>query len=175
MRNATLFLFLAIIVGGALVWWGRVEDPETIELVVAPQTGGLAPALELTDLNGTQHSLADYKGQPLIINFWATWCPPCRAEMPALEAVHDKYEEDGLVVLAVNAGEDPATIRQFADNVGLHFPILLDTRGAAIRAYQVQSFPSTYFVDRQGQVRATEFSGPMSQAFIESQVSRILK
>ncbi|MCI0709432.1 MAG: TlpA family protein disulfide reductase [Chloroflexi bacterium] len=174
MKASTLFLFAAIFLGGVAVWLGRVQDPDVLASVTAPISGAKAPDFTLLDLAGGEHSLDDYQGRPVIINYWATWCRPCEAEMPALQAVYEKYEDDGLVILAINTTESPQVIEPFIEERGLTFPVLLDERSATAREYGVQAYPSTYFIDRNGIIRAAEFSGPMSQAFIESQVERIL-
>jgi peroxiredoxin len=174
MRASTLFLFAAIFLGGAIVWLGRVRDPDVLANVTAPISGARAPDFVLTDLQGNEHSLENYRGRPVIINYWATWCRPCEAEMPALQAVYEKYEDDGLVILAINTTESTQVITSFVEERDLTFPILLDNRSTVARAYKVQAYPSTYFIDGEGVIRSAEFSGPMSQAFIESQVQRIL-
>lgn len=174
MRASNIFLFAAIFLGGAVVWLGRVQDPDVLANVTAPITGANAPQFTLMDLEGNEHSLADYQGRPVIINYWATWCRPCEAEMPALQAVYDQYQDEGLVILAINTTESPQVITPFVEERGLTFPILLDERSMVAREYDVQAYPSTFFIDGDGKIRSAEFSGPMSQAFIESQVQRIL-
>ena len=173
-RWSTLFLFAAIFIGGFLVWLGRVDNPDNLFGEVAPRSGAAAPDFTLVDLGNESHTLSDYEGQAVIINFWATWCGPCRAEMPALEAVYNKYRDDGLVLLAVNQAESPTTIQNFVDEHRLTFPILLDPNFGVSRSYEVQAYPSTYFIDRQGRIINATFSGPMTESFIESQVLRIL-
>lgn len=174
MRASTLFLFAAIFLGGAVVWLGRVQDPDVLASVTAPISGASAPGFTLPDLEGNSHSLEDYQGRPVIINYWATWCKPCEAEMPALQAVYEKYQDDGLVILAINTTEPPQVITPFVEERGLTFPILLDERSTTAGEYDVGGYPTTYFIDKNGKILAKEFGGPMTQAFIESQVQRIL-
>ncbi len=161
-----VLLFLSTTFGGLLVWMGRVENPESL--------GVPAQDFSLVDIDGNTHTLADYEGQVVIVNFWATWCNPCRAEMPALQEVYDKYKDDGLVLLAINQDESLATINAFADEYELSFPILLDDTLQVSRQYDIQAYPSTFFIDRRGRVRNSEFGGPMSKSFIESQILGLL-
>lgn len=166
IRLPMVLLFLSITLGGLLVWVGRVENPESL--------GTPAQDFSLVDIDGNTHTLADYEGQVVIVNFWATWCNPCRAEMPALQEVYDKYKDDGLVLLAINQDESLATINAFADEYELSFPILIDDTLQVSRQYDIQAYPSTFFIDRRGRVRNSEFGGPMSKSFIESQVLELL-
>ncbi len=114
-----------------------------------PPSSG-APALRLVDLDGRDWSLAQLHGRPVMLNFWATWCEPCRAEMPSLDLMALKYEREGLVVLTVNFRESAPAIRRFLDAVPLSLPVLLDRDGAAARAFGVAVFPTTLMVSRQG-------------------------
>jgi peroxiredoxin len=140
----------------------------------SPQTGFAAPEFALETYQGEPIALADLRGQAVVINFWATWCPPCRAEMPAIQAVYDKYRDQGLVVLAVDQQETEAQVAPFAEEMGLTFPILMDREGAVSAQYQVKALPATFFVDRQGIVQEVTLGGPMAAGFVESQVSKLL-
>lgn len=173
MQKSFIALILAILVGGSMVWLGRVEDPDSLIGKPAPRRGAPAPDFTLADLNGENHTLSEYQGQPVIINFWATWCEPCRREMPDLQAIYEQYADEGLVVLAVNAQESPDVVQRFVDDYDLTFPILLDTQGIADR-YDVLAYPSTYFVDQDGRIRVDTFSGPMTSSYIESNVLELL-
>lgn len=112
------------------------------------------PGLELVDLDGRPISLAQWHGQRLLINFWATWCPPCRAEMPALEALYQANKDDGFVVVAVNSGEGAEAVRQFVEEYGLTFPVLLDPQGAAQDRLGIRYLPTSIFVDSRGVMRS---------------------
>ena len=166
VRWSMVLLFGSIILGGLVVWMGRVENPETL--------GIPAQDFSLVDLDGNLHTLSEYEGQVVIVNFWATWCGPCRAEMPALQAIYDEYQDDGLVLLAVNQDESPATINAFITEHDLTFPILLDDILQISRLYEIEAYPSTFFIDRRGRIRNSEFGGPMSKSFIESQILNLL-
>jgi peroxiredoxin len=136
-------------------------------------TGDQAAEFTLSDLEGNNVSLSDFVGQPLMVNFWATWCAPCRLEMPELQKSQETHRDEGLVVLAVNAQEDPQQVREFIDELGLTFTPLLDSDGAVGRAYGVLGLPSTYFVEPSGVVSAVH-RGILSEKQIETYLAQIL-
>ncbi|HAV77811.1 MAG TPA: TlpA family protein disulfide reductase [Anaerolineae bacterium] len=143
----------------------------------APQQGFLAPDFELQSTTGETIKLSDLRGQAVLINLWATWCPPCRAEMPAIEKVYKEYKDDGLVVLAVNMTYQDAQsdIAPFVGEYELTFPILLDRSGSVGTAYQLRSLPSSFFVDRNGIINEVVIGGPMAEALLRTRVEEILK
>jgi len=150
--NTFLWLGIVLLVTGIGLWLGmRSTETETVDSGLAA-AGSPAPAFQLQTLDGADVSLADYKGQVVVINFWATWCPPCRAEMPGIQAVYEAHKAEGLVVLAVNAQEDNDTISSFITQAGFTFPVIPDPYGQAVRAYGVRSFPSTFVLDRDGNI-----------------------
>ncbi|MDP3421792.1 MAG: TlpA disulfide reductase family protein [Thiobacillus sp.] len=120
-----------------------------------------APALKLKDIEGKSHDLAKLKGKVVLINFWATWCPPCRREMPSMERLSQRFKGQPFVVLAVDVGEDVDTIETFTSQLDttLTFPILLDTRSHAMRAWRVAGLPTTFLVDKQGRIVASAIGG----------------
>ena len=109
---------------------------------LTPWTSGPTPLLTLTDHRGINHTLAAYRGRVVLVNFWATWCEPCREEMPALQALQDKLGKERLVVLAVNYGESPEKVQQFAHHTPVDFPLLLDRHMEAAKAWGVRVLPS---------------------------------
>ena len=112
-----------------------------------------APALALIDLEGNSTSLADYRGKVVLVNLWATWCPPCKEEMPALETFYRQHESDGFAVLAVNDGDPTSDVVQFVKDYGLTFPVWLDpTYIATEKAFKTMNLPSSFVIDRDGQV-----------------------
>ena len=126
-----------------------------------------APALRLTDLDGRVHDLADHKGKLVLVNFWATWCPPCRREMPSLERLRARLEKHGLVVLAVDVGEDADTVFSFSGQLepAPNFPLLLDQDSKAMQRWKVKGLPTTFVIDPQGRlifraVGGREFDSP---------------
>jgi thiol-disulfide isomerase/thioredoxin len=119
---------------------------------LAPASGS-APALKLADLEGRRHDLAAYRGKVVLVNFWATWCEPCREEMPSIERLRASLEGRPFAVLAVNLAEPEARIRKFLDSVPLRFAVLLDRDGQATRAWQAKLLPATYIVGPDGALR----------------------
>lgn len=129
--------------------------------------GDEAPNFFLLDLEDNVVGLEDLRGQPVLINFWATWCAPCRLEMPELEAAYQQYQADGLVILAVNNMETADTVQKyFYDEMNLTFTPLLDTDGIVANLYGSLVFPSSYFVNPDGQIAAIH-RGPMTADLIE--------
>jgi thiol-disulfide isomerase/thioredoxin len=115
--------------------------------------GQTMPDLRLNDLSGKPVRLSDYAGRPLLINAWATWCPPCRAEMPLLNDFYLQNKDRGFVLLAVNAGETTNLVNQFIQQTGFGFPVLLDPGTAALSRLGVMSFPTSILVGRDGLVK----------------------
>ena len=112
-----------------------------------------APDFDLEDIDGEHHKLADYRGQAMVVNFWATWCPPCRAEMPSMErAWRIMKKEGGMVMIAINVGEDEDAIFQFTAEHPVTFPILLDRDSSVVSAWAVRGLPTTYVVDAEGRI-----------------------
>lgn len=145
--------------------------------VAAPQVGFLAPDFSLLTTTGETIKLSDLRGQAVLVNLWATWCPPCRAEMPAIEKVYNEYKDQGFIVLAVDMTyqDDPSAVMPFVQEHGLTFPILLDETGAVGRAYQLRSLPSSFFITREGIINEVVIGGPMSEALLRTRVEDILK
>ena len=114
---------------------------------------------ELKDLDGNNIKLSSIKGKVVLLNFWATWCPPCRAEMPSMQKLYDKFKDKGLELLAVNLQEDLQVVKDFADNSGFTFPILLDSNGEVGGIYGARSIPTTYIIDKKGNVIAGAVGG----------------
>ena len=163
-----ILLFVVAIAGGAWIHWTRVPTDEEIVASVAARVNFIAPDFELTTLSGTSMTLSALRGNVVLVNFWATWCPPCRAEMQDIQLAAQTHPDD-FIVLAVNNGEDAETIRRYVSEARLSFPILLDTDGSIAQKYRVQGMPTSFFIDRAGIVRAANM-GAMSRAYIEAQV-----
>lgn len=173
-------LFYGLILLLGLAWMDlSTASPDTVTAgrIPAPQTGFLAPDLNLTTLDGQTVRLSDLRGQPLVINFWASWCPPCRAEMPALQRVHDEYAAQGVVILIVNATAQDSLLdaQAFLQSYNMTLPVPLDPDGKAMQAYQVRSLPSTFFVGRDGVIREVVIGGPMAEALLRTRVEQLLQ
>jgi thiol-disulfide isomerase/thioredoxin len=120
-------------------------------------SGGPPPPFALEDLAGRTHRLADYRGKVVLVNFWATWCEPCRAEMPSLGRLHAALADRPFVVLAVNLGEPVSRIKKFLAGTPLEFPVLLDRDTAVAKAWRARLLPATYLVGRDGRIRQVRF------------------
>lgn len=126
------------------------------EHMVQPWPAGRAtPSLALRDLDGKRWNLAAMKGRPVLLNFWATWCEPCRTEMPSLERLAARHQGDGLGVISINYKESPETIRRFLETAPLGLPILLDPEGEATGLWTPRVFPATVLIDRNNLARQT--------------------
>ncbi len=136
--------------------------------------GADAPAFTLQSIDGETHSLNDYRGQVIFVNFWATWCPSCESEMPAIESVYEAYRDEGFVVLAINAGESAGYIHDFRREEGLTFPLLLDPRESVTDSYNIRALPTSVLVDRQGIIRRM-YSGPITYGQLVGDVEELLQ
>jgi len=168
-----LAIIATLIVGGEWTFLSRA--PGGLDDVASPVAGRPAPNFTLQTVDGRAISLNDLRGQVVVLNFWATWCPPCRAEMPALQEVYDARRADGLIVLAVNQDDTPSAIRSFGQEFRLTFPLLADTGYVVSHRYRIGLLPSTYFVDRDGVIRDVVFGGPMNRALIESKIAPLVE
>ena len=139
----------------------------------APVANAPAPDFTLTALDGSQISLSDLKGQVVLVNIWATWCPPCRAEMPTIQTVYEQYRDQGFIVLAIDQDEDLRTVAGFMNENKLTFPALLDIGNRVGRTYQATSLPSSFFIDKRGVIR-TVYRGPMPRSVIAGTIEQLL-
>jgi thiol-disulfide isomerase/thioredoxin len=148
--NFRLFFFVALFV---LTGITQAAD-------LKPYTGNAAtPPLVLTDLQGKSHDLNDYKGQVVLVQFWATYCGPCRVEMPSMNKMMKKMGDVPFAILAVDMGETEAEVKQFVDEVKPEFTILMDPDGKSINDWRVFAAPSNFIIDPEGKIRYTLFGG----------------
>ncbi|MCL5611360.1 MAG: TlpA family protein disulfide reductase [Chloroflexi bacterium] len=145
--------------------------------IPAPQKGFLAPEISLSTPKGEKYTLSELKGKAVLVNLWATWCPPCRAEMPTIEKIYEEYKDKGLVVLGVDttSQDNPLDIAPFLTQYGITFPILLDEVGSVAQKYDLRSLPSSFFISRDGTINEVVIGGPMSEALLRTRVEEILK
>ena len=134
-----------------------------------------APEIALTDLNGIQRSLSGYRGQVVIVNLWATWCPPCTAEMPMLQEFYERHARDGFIVIAIEDGDPMGQVVAFVKDHRLTFPIWLDPAyTAADRIFKTSNLPSSYLLDRAGTIRL-RWIGAISESNLENYVTPLIK
>lgn len=148
-------------------------NAESLNSVVPMEVNYAAPELSLQNLKGETESLADYLDQVVLVNNWATWCPPCKAEMPTLVAYHNEHATDGFSIIAVDAGEPADVVSQFTKSFYMTFPVWLDPNGEALRAFGNGSLPNSYVIDRAGTVRYA-WTGEISKAMLEKYVTPLI-
>ena len=172
-KFAPIFLLgLGLILVAASAFYLYRNNPPRAEFSVVPAAVNYpAPALTLTDLDGVSHSLTDYRGQVALVNLWATWCEPCKKEMPALQAFYDRYQKEGFAIIAVNDGDPTADVVRFAKTFELTFLIWLDPTYIAFRTI---GLPSSYVIDRNGIVRL-QWMGGIEKRALEKFVAPIIK
>jgi peroxiredoxin len=177
-RWRSLIIGLILILGGA--WFigsrlfldrnsaGQIAGVAPVALVGEP-----APDFTLKNLAGETVRLSDFKGQPVLLNFWATWCAPCRKEFPELQATWEK-KRGSLVVIGVNytSADTPDLVPGFVEEMGITFPVVLDETGQTSETYRILGMPTSIFIDRTGVVREV-FTGPLDQAYIEAKLSEL--
>jgi peroxiredoxin len=162
----------------AWIWIFRVPPsampPAPIQ---APKTGFQAPSFSLETIDGFTINLDDYRGQPVLINFWASWCPPCRAEMPDFQAAWEEYQDSNLIIIAVNATHQDslADVQDFISQNGLDFPIPLDKNGQISAIYQIHSLPTTFFINQEGIITKALIGGPIPLSLLRVEVDSLIQ
>lgn len=150
-------------------------QPEAPQVETGPQVGKLAPDFTLPTVDGQEISLYDIRGKVVLLNFWATWCPPCRAQQPHLIAAYNDFIDQGLVILAVNVRESEVLVRSHVIEKGIPFPVLLDTEGEVANLYQVRGFPTTFLIDRQGVIQEVRIGAFRNAADVAVSVGSIFE
>ncbi len=141
-----------------------------------PAPGRQAPDFQLETINGETVSLESLRGRPVVINFWATWCAPCRIEIPVLQALHEtpEWRARGLAILAVNLGEPPGLVNEFVEAFNMSFTVLLDPGQKVSRSYNAALIPTTYFIDKDGIIRDIKIGAILSLADIEPRLQELI-
>lgn len=139
------------------------------------KAGNLAPNFQLNNLEGQPVSLGDLRGKPVILNFWATRCPPCVSEMPYLQEIYNEWSETELALLAVNIGESSTKIKEFTQSHSLSLPVLLDTKQDVARKYNIRYIPTTFFIDKEGVIQAVKVGAFPNKEAIEGDLNKIMK
>ncbi len=149
---------------------GQATDSSS---VVPLKVSFVAPELALQNINGQTESLADYRDHIVLVNNWATWCPPCKAEMPTLAAYYNAHSAEGFMIIAIEAGDPVEGVAKFAQSYGLQFRVWLDPNGASLKAFGNGNLPNSYVIDRAGMVRYA-WTGEISKAMLEKYVTPLL-
>jgi cytochrome c biogenesis protein CcmG/thiol:disulfide interchange protein DsbE len=177
-KNQRIILYILILIAGAS--W-IILSANTTNITIggtsAPQAGFAAPDFTLKTPTGETYTLSELRGQAVLVNLWATWCPPCRAEMPAIDKMYQEYKGRGFIVLAIDMTyqDNPMNVIPFTQEYGLTFPILLEETGDVASLYQLRSLPSSYFINRAGVIQEVVIGGPMSEALLRTRIEQILK
>lgn len=177
-RNWTLFSIIVLVVSlGWIAFTAPVGGATTDGKIPAPREGFLAPDFALQNSEGETMRLSDLRGRPVLVNLWASWCAPCKAEMPAMQKVYEAYGEQGFTILAVNTTfqDTRESALTFAGEQGLTFPILFDLDGSVSQQYLVRAMPTSFFVDQEGIIRRAVFGGPMPEALLRAEIEKLLE
>ncbi len=184
LLKGVLFILAGALIMGILAAAGCTPSAQDItrqpgppppsKLPPVPEVGRLAPDFILTDLEGNRISLSDFRSKVVFINFWATWCPPCRAEMPEIEAIYQEYQNKDVVVIGIDILEAEDEVRQFVQEGGYSWTFVIDTTGGVTADYGVTAIPASFFLDKEGVIRAVNI-GAMTKRAMESQLAKAMK
>jgi peroxiredoxin len=179
IKPVILILIFACLIGLAL-YTTQMEKEEAEKQTalnenVGLKPGSIAPDFSLKTLEGEQVALKEYRGKKVILNFWATWCPPCREEMPEMQKFYQDYKKKDVEILAVNleySETKPEKIRDFVKEFGLAFPIPLDEKNTIGKQYRAVSIPTSFFIDKKGIIKKMHI-GPMDYEFMEEEIKNL--
>jgi peroxiredoxin len=143
-------------------------------LEAAPEIGHPAPDFTLNDLNGNEVSLSDLRGKVVFLNFWATWCPPCRLEMPEMEELYQEYKNEDIVIIGVDLVEYASSVRSFVEENGYNWIFVIDTTGEVAADYMVTGIPASFFIDKDGIIRALQ-TGAMSRFTMKAKLAEAME
>lgn len=169
-------LFSAFLLLLGLGWLVFSRDPEhrnAVGRIPAPKQGFLAPDFSLETTDGQIIRLSELRGKTVVLNFWATWCPPCRTEMPTLERIAQEYADQDVILLGINLTflDKAAEIPAFLTKYGITFPILLDREGQVARLYEIRALPTTFFIGPDGRIRSVVI-GAISEVTLRIQIEK---
>jgi len=182
MLIGTGLLMLGLVTGILLLGTDRTMNSNLASDTDIPTSGSVvpikvsfkAPDLILKDLQGNNVAISDYLGKVILINNWATWCPPCKAEMPTLEAFYHAHQDEGFVLIAIDAGDSATDVSDFVHNYGLSFPVWLDSESEALRAFNNFGLPNSYVIDKDGLVQLA-WTGAISDEMLEKYLTPLLQ
>jgi thiol-disulfide isomerase/thioredoxin len=183
MKNRMLTVILSVMLIAALLAIG-CNGGESVQVNVGtitgcdecpepPQIGALATDFQFQTPEGEPASLSDYRGQPVVLNFWATWCVPCQIEMPYLQQIYDEWQAEGLVMLAINIPDEGDDVTSFLESYNISFPVLIDASYAVAICYYAISIPITFFIDGDGIIQYIKVGAFTSLGEIESILNQL--
>ncbi|MFH1382510.1 MAG: TlpA disulfide reductase family protein [Chloroflexota bacterium] len=169
-----VFFVGVLALSGCSTGFGPAGAQTGSTVLTGTQPGQQAPDFQLKDVDGQVVSLSGLRGKPVLLNFWATWCPPCRSEMPLLQQTYEEWSAKGLVLLAVDIGESPATVKEFLSSNKLTLPVLLDSQQLVAEQYRISLIPTTLFIDKDGIIRQRIVGAFPDRAVIETELQKIM-
>ncbi|KGR75737.1 thiol-disulfide oxidoreductase ResA [Ureibacillus sinduriensis] len=161
---------ILLVLFGAIVF--TVFSSSTKEKVEMLQVGDEAPDFELVDLNGEKHRLSEYAGQGLFLNFWGTWCEPCKREFPIIDRKYQEYRNQGVQVLAVNIAESDFAVRNYIESKELTFPVVIDKEKSVMNAYNIKPLPTTFLINPDGEIIKI-ITGEMNETMVQQYMELI--
>lgn len=164
------FIFAAVLLIGGYAISNALFTTSTVL-----RQGDQPPSFKLAGLDNTVHEWESYEGKPVILNFWGTFCEPCRNEMPALQKQYEKWKDQGLELVGINLSEDRLTIESFIRQVGVDFPILLDKDKQVEKKFGLKQYPTTFFITAGGTIQEVVIGGLLTEEEIETRVERLMK
>ncbi|MGG3470833.1 thiol-disulfide oxidoreductase ResA [Neobacillus pocheonensis] len=169
-RRLLIRTVILLVLGAAVIYTLYANFTKDNKQKVA--VGETAPDFVLTDMQGNKHRLSDYRGQGVFLNFWGTWCPPCKKEMPYINNQYQQFKDKGVQVLSVDIQESELAVNQFADRYKLDFPIMIDTDKEVMTAYGIDPLPATFLIDKNGKVIKYN-TGEMSESTVREFMEKI--
>jgi peroxiredoxin len=169
-RRLVVRTIILLILGAAVAYSLYENLTKDTKLKVA--VGDKAPDFALVDMQGNKHRLSDYRGQGVFLNFWGTWCPPCKKEMPYINNQYEQFKDKGVQVLSVDIQEPELAVNQYAERLGLNFPIMIDTEKEVMNVYGVDLLPATFLVDKNGKV-VKYYTGELTENKIKKFMEQI--
>ena len=173
LKEIAVIILVPVVVLG-LVMAGCSNDTFNLPPAEEVNVGNAAPDFQLSDLDGKTVSLSDFQGKPVLLNFWASWCRPCRTEMPYIQQIYEEWSDKGLVMLTINIGETPSEVKKFIGNYEFSLPVLLDTKQDVGQKYNITGIPITFFIDKDGIIQDKVIGAFQNKAQIENRLSKIM-
>jgi thiol-disulfide isomerase/thioredoxin len=172
--RACAVLVVLIMVLPSMIVFTSCDGDNATDLAPTPEVGYPAPDFTLTDLDGNIVRLSDFQGKVVFLNFWATWCPPCRVEMPEMEEVYQEYRDKDVVIIGVDLWESRSDVKDFVEGNGYSWTFVVDSTGEVTEDYLVTGIPSSFFIDKDGVIRALQVSA-MSRDTMEANLAEAME